>query len=94
MRKLKDPLENIDPPVVGAVIFIIGIIAFLVWAIPAMIQAQEAWEQGCRDMGGIVDSTTKTSFGTGIDSKGRPITTTTTNTTYYCLVDGKIVDIK
>lgn len=86
--------ESVRGMVIGAVSG--GVLGFLLyWGINTSINQQAAWEAWCVDSGGRVDSTSKTSTGTGIGNNGQPITTTSTTTTYYCLTeDGRILDIR
>ena len=80
--------------VIGA--FVVALVLFLIWAIPASMKEQAAWETWCTNQGGHVDKSTKTSVGTGVNPQnGQPVTTTSTSTTYFCLSeDGRVLDIK
>lgn len=53
----------------------------------------DSFRDSCVAQGGTVDSHTDVGTGVGYSSKGGPVIVTTTSTTRYCLVDGKIVGI-
>lgn len=71
---------------------IVLIIVALPFGIYAMAKAHHEWVLNCENMGGhVVDHTTHS---TGLSADGKS-TTTTSDTTYYCLNDeGGILDIE
>ncbi len=74
---------------------IVVVIIALPFGIYAAAKAHAEWEANCKDMGGHVVDHTSHSTGTTIDSNGKPVTTTNSETTYYCLNDdGGIIDIE
>lgn len=75
-------------------IFIGLVVVGLAILIPYAIQEHNRWVDWCVSAGGHVDSTTSTSVGSTVVN-GKVGTTTTTDTTYYCLTDdGRILDIR
>jgi hypothetical protein len=79
----------------GAVLAGAALVGLLVWAIMGASREQAAWERWCREQGGSVTDSTATSVGVGVDpSTGKPVTVVSSSTTYYCLRDGGILDIR
>lgn len=75
-------------------VFIGLVVVALAILIPLAIQEHSRWVDWCISQNGRIDSTTSTNTGTTIVN-GKVGTTTTTDTTYYCLTDdGRIIDIR
>ena len=79
---------------VGCVIVIMALFVLIVWACFAISKAQNQWEDGCKAKGGVVMSHSSSSVVNTISGNGQIGTGVSTSTTYYCVVDGKVVDIQ
>lgn len=73
--------------IVALVMIIVGV---LIWA----QRDQDRWEDWCTAQGGIVTDSTSTGTTVVVNPKGGPGIGTTTGTTHYCIVDGKLIDTK
>lgn len=79
----------------GACSLILGFVVAMALVIPWEIHRDREWRRWCAGQGGHVSSHTTWTYGTSLDSKGRPYSTQHSNTTYYCLsADGRILDIR
>lgn len=66
----------------------------LVWICILAVRQHNEWEKACRDKGGEVLSHTSTGTVTTVSGDGKIGVGTTSDTTYYCVIDGKVVDIQ
>lgn len=78
---------------------IIAVLALFLVAAPFLLWAaaveQSHWEEACKAKDGHVTSHTSWATGTTVGTDGKVGTTTTHDTTYYCLSgDGRILDIR
>lgn len=85
--------DDFDWGFVGMIAAVVVILALCGVGIVYAIKEQHKWEAWCHDQGGTVDSTTHTNGGYGYVN-GKYVYTTTTDTTYYCMKDGLILDIQ
>jgi hypothetical protein len=89
VNRLRDFWFDRWPWVVG-----IALGALIIAMMIAANVSQAAWNADCEARGGHVESSTQTGVGTGVSANGKPVVTTTTSTTHFCLSsDGRILKV-
>lgn len=78
---------------VGAVVGVIALVALAITGVYFVAKDQGDWEASCHAQGGHVTSHTGVNTGVGVGANGKVGVVTTSDTTYYCLKDGRILSV-